>query len=291
MIDEEKDVNQESETSADSTQDVNTQESSSAKVEETLETPGAAGQEAPKFDPDMFDHRGVPWKNVVKEKERKLNELVDKLPEMIEQKFQEVKSPTKQQEYTVDQLETFAIEHPEYRGWVEAQKQELLLKKFESRLEEKLRAEKQATESERVKAAAFQYVAENYSEAFKKDKSGRMVGWDDSHPLTSKIAEVYETYGNGVLKNHPDGLRAAADIAYGLVAKTKAPSIQRQVSKVTAETKKLQQRTMPEGDGTSGQASKSSDDASSALQRLRETGDDKDAQKAIGAIWEKYKIR
>ena len=290
MLENEKDVNNSAESSTEETTETtdvnNTTESSTETTGETTESQEAQGKEASNLNPELVDDLGVPWKNRAKEHERKLHETLESLPGMIEKKLQEFKSPKEEKDPTIEQLEQFAIEHPEHRPYAEARKAELMMKQFDARLEARLNADKKVKQADSDRASAQGYVVQNYPEAFAKDKSGKIVGWDENNPLTKLIGQVYETYGGGALKDNPHGLAAAADIAYGLYQKDKS----KVVTKVKVENKKLQAKTLIESDKSGGQSSVS-DTVGDALSRAKQTGAKKDVGDALSAIFDKYKMR
>lgn len=252
---DEKDVKS-TDSSSEETKDVNdtgTDTSQAEKVEHK-EATADSGQESAKFDPNFYDEGGVPWKNRFHEQKRKFEDVMDKLPEMIEQKLTKALPKTKEPEPTFEQLEAFKLEHPEHTPWIESRKEDLRLKKMEELLSSKLELEKRSREAESQKGEALNYVFQSYPQAFAKGQDGKPNGWDSQSPLAMEIARVYETYGGGVLKANPMGLAAAADIAFGLVSRKQVAQTQGQVSKAKAEAKKLQQKTMVEGTGVSSNA-------------------------------------
>lgn len=279
MLDDTQDVKP-SDTSAEETQnevqEVETAQTTS--TEQTAQAEETTVKEVPNLDPNLYDPMGVPWKNRFYEKERKFTELVEKLPGMIEEKLSATKKETPK-EYTISDLESYALQYPEKRPWVEEEKAKLITQQSVKLFSQQIEAREKSQRDEAAKRSAFEYVAKNYSEVVKKGPKGEYVGFDESHPLMQEIGALYSS--SPELQARPDGLALAADIAYGRFARGQASKNAVQTKKVISDKKKLENKVLPEGAGRS-EVSEPKTDA--ALDRLKKSGRAEDAQDAIGEI-------
>jgi hypothetical protein len=94
-----------------------------------------------------------------------------------------------------------------------------------------------------------------------------------------KLARIYNS--DETLKNHPSGLRVAADMAVAEHIREVQPDMVRQTTKLKRQVKKLQTATLVEGSGQP-QTIKAPDPLGNAMERLKAKGDDK-ATKAVAA--------
>ena len=232
---------------------------------------------------EAVDERGVPWKNNAFEWKRKAEDLAEKLPSLVEEKiqqaFQQFGSGQQEKEYTVSQLEAYAIEHPEYRPWVEEQKAVLIQKKLSKDMDEKIQADRKRQEGEVRKQQALRYVMDNYSDAFLKNPQGQIVGWNNAHPLTQQIGMIMK---DPRFANDPEGLAGAADIAYGRMMRSQKPIQQQKEIKLKHEVKDLQKKTLAEGGGKP--STVVANPVRDALSKLKKTGSLKDAEAALAEI-------
>lgn len=235
----------------------------------------------PQGDVEAVDGRGVPWKNVAMEKERKFNELVDKLPtlmeEAISQGFQK-HSPNKEREYTVAELEQYAIENPQYRPWVEEQKEQIRMKKLTAEFDKKIQAVDKVKADEAKKQQSLQYVMQTYPDAFVKSTDGKIVNWNSQHPLAQSIFQIMKDQR---LANDPEGLAIASDIAYARYIKTVTPKVQKETQALKNEVKDLQKGTLIEAGNNKADGAS---DYTNAMDKLKKTGSMKDAVEALRAI-------
>lgn len=232
---------------------------------EVQETP--APQPQPQGD---VDDRGVPWKNVAMERERKFNELVDSLPKLIEE-VKSVNKPSQQREYTIAELEQYAIDNPSYRPWVEERKAEIITKRSASALDEKLKSERQRQEEQVSRQQSFQYVQQNYPEAF-----------DRNTPLGQQIDFLMR---DPRLGNDPQGLAIAADIAWARINRN-SKAAQLQTQQLKQEVKSLQKKTFVEGGGKQNVPAVPAHQT--ALDKLKKTGSLKDAAAYMKLMQESY---
>jgi len=239
-------------------QDVTQVSSPEQVVEQQLETPVT-----PEPQGDV-DERGVSWRNVAMEKERKLNELVDKLPTLIEEMRNANQNPKQQREYTIAELEQYAIDNPSYRPWVEEQKAEINRKVITSEIDNRLQSERKKANDTVLRNESFNYVKANYPEAF-----------DRTHPM---FQEMNVLMSDTRFQNDPMGLRIAAEAAYGRVSRNS-----KQAQQLKQEVKSLQKKTFVEGGGK--QNISVAPVHKQALDRVKQTGSIRDAAEALKALY------
>lgn len=286
MADERDDVKQEVEETSIPTEQTPAEIAEQAPQTE-VEAPETEGAATPEPEPgteqvDAYDDSGVPFKNRAMEWKRKHNDLVDQMPTLVQQAVEAAlqKQPQQQKpKYTIEQLEGFAQQNPDYRPWVEAEKEKLRQEQFAQIVDAKMAESRRAQEAEAKRQQALNYVVENYSECFTKDKNGKVVDWNNTHPLTKEIAQLMQ---HPKLRDDPEGLVAAADIAYGRYAKRQTPQVIKKVANLKAEKKSLEKQTMVEGGGVAGGDTRSP--MKDALAKARETGTKADAKAAMDII-------
>jgi hypothetical protein len=238
--------------------------------------------------PPAVDEDGIPFLNKYKEKERKLNELYEQMPTMIEslkselkKEFESVKTQA-QPKYTEEQLRSFMASDqgqlPENRVWAEGEISKLREERLAKIIDEKFQSVHAQQEQLKKKNESFNYVVSNYPDAFKRDMNGNVVGWDTENPLTKMIANIMQ---DERFRSHPDGLVAAADMAFARLSRSQTPKVQQQVKQLKSENKALQKNTMIEGGGK--EAARISD-AQIAMERLKKTGSVNDAFLALKAM-------
>lgn len=274
MLPEEQDVNVESST----TQEV-VKEPATDQQEDTIQKSDEGASPVPEGESgeEMVPvHKMYEWK-------RKAEDLADRLPSIVEEKiksaFQQYGGNQQQREYTISELEQYAIENPTYRPWVEEQKQQITLKKLASQMDEKIQAQTRRQQEDTLRQQSLKYVMDSYPDAFVKNTQGQIVGWKNDHPLTKEIGSLMR---NSKLANDPEGLSAAADIAYARYMRQQNSRTQQTIQQKNAEIKTLQKKTMIEGGGRNNVQSSSAH--REAIDRLKKTGTMKDAQAAVAAI-------
>ena len=287
MADEVKDVNT-SESSTEEKEVVNMegQETSTedTTTQETTEQTQESGQ-TQKQDFSPVDEKGVPWMNRFYESERKSKELLDNLESKMGEILNKQNTPT-QREYSISELETYGIQHPEYRPWVEEQKAEIIQKNVAKIAQKEIQAGEEKRTGEQKRQSAYSYVSQVYPECFFKDNFGNL-NWNNQHPMVQQIGMIMN---DTRFKNDPEGLVAAADMAYGRMARMQSSQNQKKVKTLQQNLKKVQKGTMIEGSGQ--QATKSTkDDFSKAREALSASPSNKFAAKnAVKAYLKKYGV-
>lgn len=218
-----------------------------------------------------------PVQNVEAEWQRKYSNLVEKLPTMIEEAVSKKNQP-QQKEYTVAELEAYAIEHPEYRPWVEEQKEAIREKKITAKLEEQRRLDEQARKNELLRQQAEQEVVNDprFADAFTTDARGLKV-WNSN----SKLTQLAANYLNEPeLKGRPDAIRIAMKLARADLMDVTQPRVTEQLTSLKRQNTVLKQKTMPEGGGVPVQVA-AKDSLVEYENELKKSGTEAAAQKYV----------
>lgn len=283
-MEEDKDaVNVEESAASESQEQVNDQ------TEQTAEQPAAQEQtEITETKPQPvhdLDERGVPWKNRAMEAERKFQ---TEIPNVIRQTVEELnKTQQKQPEYTVEQLEQFAIENPNQRPWVEAQKHQLFQKNMMTALDVKLQAKDQQTRDESIRVQSEQWVTSHpkFKECF-VDVGGAKQ-WNHSNPLTHVIGnylnQVDPSTGR-LVKDRADGLIVAAKMAYADQALNLDAKSSTQAAQLKKDLRKAQKGQMMGGAGTQATSGQSKTEVRKSLDNYNKTYDKSDISRATKAF-------
>lgn len=261
---------------------VETTEQGATPVEETQQ-PQSAIPEAVNEEGEV-DEKGVPYKNRYMEAQRKLQSiqteyqgLQSTLPNLIQEAVakaipQKEAAPT----YSKEELIKFknSAESAEHRAWAEIELEKIRGKETEEYFRNQSQAKEREMAVNHARQASFSYVQSNYGAMFNNDGS-----WNNAHPLTQKLARIYNS--DEALKNHPAGLRVAADMAVAEHIREIQPDIVKQTTKLKRQVKKLQSQTLIEGNGQP-QTVKAPDPLKNAYERQYKLGD-KDSTKAVAA--------
>lgn len=234
---------------------------------------------------EAVDETGVPYKNRYMETQRKLAELSDNLPKIIEDTLAKRQNqPQPQQEYTVEQLEQIALQNPNLRPQVEAEKLKIYQRETAKQIEERDKKLESQRHAEVVRMRTEQEILNDpaLKECFTTNALGQKQ-WRTEHPLTAKIAEIMR---NPELANRPDGLRVAADIAYGQYMREVVANTNGKAKAMQAAIKREQKKTLIEGGASTG-SSAGGDEFTKARNELAKTGSKIAAQKAILAYMSK----
>jgi hypothetical protein len=222
---------------------------------------------------EEVDERGVSWKNRAMEYERKLNEV----PEIIQKTVNETLERQTQQkapEYTIDQLEQWAIDNPQYRPQAEKMKYELLQKNIEKSQEAKFKTIEEQRNQQAIRQQSENWVTNHptFKECFNNDFQGNKV-WNMNHPLTQMMSQVLnqpDPITGKLIKDRPDGLVVAAKLAFADYSLNSLNKAKGDVTKLKKDLAKVQRKTMVEGGGQP--ATKvSANQTQAALQRYNKT--------------------
>lgn len=244
--------------------------------------PPIAGTQIPVPPVADVDEFGVPWKNRAMEWKRKSEDVIDRLPQMIDEKLSKVTQQPQTPQYSYEQLEAYKLQNvtdPNVVAWATGEQRKMQTAENKRLFEEVVGSREKVNQTEALKQQSLNYVQNTYPEAFRRDAQGRPLAWDESNALTQTIFGLMK---NPELANNPNGLAAAADIAYGRVARSKIPTIQKQVDQGKADLKQAQKASLTEGGGK--RVTLSEPVQNTAIATLKKTGSLKDAESAIGAI-------
>jgi hypothetical protein len=265
------------------TQEVVNQSAPTDQTEATQpEQETAQSQPAGQQSYEAVDEFGVPYKNRTFEWKRKYEETVDKLPSLIEEA---VKSSVQQygqapqRKYTVAELEQFAQQSPEHRPWVEEQKASLLREQLTNEFERKIKSVEDKKNAEFRKQQSFSYVATNYPEVFVRNQNGQVMGINNQSPMAQQINVLMN---DPRFANDPEGLVAAADIAYARVSRSQMGANQMKEQKLKAEVKHLQKQTLVEGGAR--QNVQAVPEYRKAIEKAKQSGSMQDVKAAFAAI-------
>lgn len=258
---------------------VNEAENTATESSTTQETTdGSSGVPASNTGIAAVDEFGVPWINRAKEQERKFNELVEKFPTMVEEVLTKKSSAEQNPTYTVSQLEAYALEHPEYRPWVEEQKEKIRTEQIAKTIEERIGGEKRKTEAELKRQQAYAQVAQNNPELFVVQNGTKV--WNTQSPVVQLIGQIM---ADPRIANEPEGIAIATDIAYGRYLRSQASKANAKVQNLDSALKKEQRKSMVEGGGNTSVVDKSP--VQSALDNLKNKRNKSAAQDAIKEIF------
>lgn len=236
---------------------------------------------------EELDEKGVSYKNRFMEMKRKYETTIDRIPEIIDQKLSQFQPKQQEQqvqekEYTIEELESFAQQNPNYRTWVEGEKAKLISKQTAREIEKNLTAREQKMQAEVARQQAEAKLTADFPELFVKDSLGRLQ-WDSNNPVVREISMISQ---DPSLKGRPDGLYLAAELAYSRALRRGEIGQKKKEQVLKSEVKKLQKKTLVEG-GVSKPTVVAKDPVKEALNRAKQTGSKSDLNSAIGAYFSK----
>lgn len=245
-----------------------------ATVEDGQQSEVPVQGKAPEY--EAVDETGVPYKNRYMEVQRKLADLTDNLPKIIEDTIVKKQAP-QEQEYTIEQLEQIALENPNLRPRVEAEKARLLEQRINKQFEERDKRAEAQRNFELVRMRTEQEIMNDpaLKDCFTTNALGQKQ-WNVGHPLTGIIADIMRA---PEVANRPDGLRVASDIAFGRYMREQLANNGKKTQTLQATIKREQKKTLVEGGVPTG--SITGDSFSKAKAQLAKTGSKQDAQMAI----------
>ena len=237
---------------AESTEQSTEQESQESTEQSTEQESQETGQSQPA--PEAVDEYGVPYKNRAMEWQRKAAEMAENLPKLIQEQLAQARQQPQERQYTIEELESWALDHPEARPQVEAQKARIIQEQIGRDTEQRIKASESKREGEIKRQTAYQYVNKTYPEMFTKDALGNSQ-WNNQHPMTQQLGYIMQ---DKRFANDPEGLMAAADIAFARYSRMQLPQNQKKVKVLQQQVKKIQQKTLLEGAGQSGDTQRKS---------------------------------
>lgn len=245
------------------------------------ETPEQSGPQTVKH--EAVDEYGIPWRERAMEANRKLAETAERIPQIVEETLAKKQAAPQEQTYSFEQLEQIAIANPNLRPQVEAEKEKVRQREILKVIEERDMRSRSEQQAERVRYESEQAVLNDptFKECFTVNALGNKQ-WNTGHPLTQMITQIMN---DPRVKGTPDGLRIAADIAYGRYAREMATKSTQQAKVLQANLKREQKKTMVEsGNSTSG---RTGDEFSKAQSELAKTGSSQAAHAAVAAFLKK----
>lgn len=270
MADEQEVVNPEEPTASEQVEQ-KVDDTTPAPEQETTETQPTPEQG--KVQDEAVDEMGVPWKNRAMEWQRKFQETANE--ENIRKVAQEVIEQQKQhapaeQEYSISELEKYAMDNPHQRPWVEEQKAKLLQKQVARITEDKVKEVETRQKEAVVRQQSEQWVFSHprLQEAFTQDPMGRKI-FNPMHPLTQLIGG----YMNEMKSlNRPDALAVASKLALSDYMDAQATKSQKKVKTLEQSLKKVQKATLVEGSPAQRDVIKNKTKYSKAMDALHATG-------------------
>jgi hypothetical protein len=243
-------------------------------VPETTEQSQEVSQEttptvAP-FNADLYDERGVPWKNVAMEQRRKYEETQQNLPKLVAEEI--AKSTQQTKKYSIAELEQFAQANPEHRAWAEQEKMSVLKSEIASEFNQRIEATALQARNENVRAQTFNRVLSNFPDIAFRDQQGNFLGWNNANPMTQAMGKYMSSPD---ISSRPDGLEIASKLAYADTMLSKNPQTAKTIASLKSQVKKVQAQTFVEGGGR-----KVTDNVTPSkkhLDRVKETGKSEDA--------------
>lgn len=283
MSEEEKDVNVVSSPTADVKQpEVDVQ----APSAEELASASSAPEQtiADQVKENEVDEKGVSYKNRYEEMRRKHEQLSESLPQMIEQtltqNLNKIKTQeAKPQEYSIEQIENFVSENPQYKAWGEQEKGKLIAKQAVDELEKRMNAKEQVKAFESKRSLAEAQVKAEFPDIWTKDSYGRDV-LDPQNPVVRELAGIMQ---DPDLQRRADGLLVATEIAYSRMARRGQINTKQKEVKLKAQVKSLEKKTFTEGGQKSQPVAKN--ELRDSIEALKKTGSKQAGLAAVSAYF------
>ena len=217
---------------------------------------------------------------------RKTEELVDKLPNMLEEA---INKKTGEPKYSRQQLEAFKeqyVDNQQYSNWAKDELRKLDKEENQQTFRDELNRFKTEQENNVKRQQANNYTVGQYPDAFLKGANGQFVADKNgnpvpnfNHPMGQAMAGYLQDEG---LQSRPDKFFIASKLAYAdYASSTQGKTMQKQ-QQLKEEIGSLQRKTMTEGSGKS--SPQSTPAHVKALDRLKQTGSVKDAQVALESL-------
>ncbi len=220
-----------------------------APEEETPQSPETPAPEGVKEEGEAVDEGGVPYKNRFMEQKRKFDDLQSNLPQMIENAVANAipkhqPTPATEPAYTKEELIRYrnSTDDPTKKTWAEIELEKLRDQGIKQTFDKQREEDRQTSKLEQEKRAAYNMVFKKYPAMFNADGT-----YNNSHPLTQKLARVYGS--QNVFKSQGYGLSAAADIAFSEYVLETQPQLAKTTTKLKRQVKKLEKQTLIEGGG------------------------------------------
>jgi hypothetical protein len=193
---------------------------------------------------DLYDERGVPWKNVAMEQRRKYEETQSNLPKLVAEEIAKTTQQTKK--YTIAEIEQFAQANPEHRAWAEEEKAKVIQANLENSFNQRFEAQGKKAQDEAIRGQVFNKVLTNFPEIAIRDQQGNFLGWNNMNPMTQAIGKYMSSPD---LASRPDGLEIASKLAYADTMMAKTLQTNKTIQGLKSQVKKVQAQTFVEGGG------------------------------------------
>lgn len=236
---------------------------------------------------EAVDEHGVPWKNRAMEAAKRFEQM----PEVIKQTVQEaLEAQNKTPKYTkehIPQLRQYAQEHPEQSAWVENQIEEIRANETAKVVKESISSFQKEQQNNVIRQQSEAWVTNHpeFKGCFTTDVSGQKT-WNMANPLTQAMSQILNTVdpiSGKLIKDRPDGLAVAAELAYGRYALSTKGKVATQVTTLKRDLRKVQKQTVTQGAGT-GNVAPTVSPVRKALDNYNKTYSRKDMQEATKAF-------
>jgi hypothetical protein len=285
MDDIEKDVNVDSSATPDVNQPAEAvQAPTEAELASVSSTPETIADQIKEHE---VDEKGVSYKNRYEEMRRKHEQVVESLPQMIEQTLNQnlsrLQTQQKQQpqEYSIEQIENFVAENPQYKAWGEQEKGKLIARQAVDELEKRMNAKEQAKAFESKRQLSEAQTKKEFPDIWIKDSYGRDI-LDTQNPVVRELAGIMQ---DPDLQRRADGLYVATEIAYSRLARRGQINTKQKETKLKQEVKKLEKKTFTEGGQKSQVVAK--DDLRDSIEALKKNGSKQAVANAVSAYFKK----
>lgn len=227
-----------------------------------------------------------PQQNIDSEWKRKHDELVDSIPQLLDEvsqktvkQIQQTQTPT----YTTQQLEAFIASDPENPADLQWAKEQLRARQIEETnklVDEKVNARLKTLENQQIAQRAQHEVLNDpaYAEAFIKSATGQ-VTYNPNSMLAQHMARFMQ---DPAIKERPDGIKIASALAYAETAKANGLKAKTTMTDLQRQNAQLRQSQLPEGAGVNHQPTPT-DPYQVALNNLKEKGGKKNATATVQA--------
>ena len=250
------------------------------------EAPPVADSKQQSNDSELYDENGVPWKNRAMEYRRKTEDLVEKLPTLLEEAINKKSGEPK---YSRQQLEAFQeqyADNDQYRSWAKEELRKLDKEEQQQTFREELTRFKTEQENNQKRQQANSYTVGQFPDAFLKGVNGQFVVDKNGdpipnlqHPMGQAMSGYLTDQG---LQARPDKFFIASKLAYADYVTTNQGKVMKEKQQLKEEVGSLQRKTMVEGGGKS--APQSVPAYVKALDKLKQSGKVGDAQEALAAL-------
>lgn len=263
------------------TEAVNTEAQPTQTEKVNIPAQGDVQQSVPASNVAAVDKIGVPLDNREAEWKRKHEQLVDRIPEYIDQAVQEavktVTSAPKQEQYSPEQLRMVLYDdtgtyNAANKVWAQQELDRINEQKMGKLLDEKFQLSQKHQRDQQVKVESEAYVVKAFPEMFKRDVNGNVVGWDTENPMTQLTAQYMKQIGN-----RPDAVREAARQAFVDYQLMNKNQTEKKAQLANAEVAQLKRQNITSGGGNA-EISSLNTKVAEAFEKFKKTGSVTDAK-------------